>query len=129
MAKQIKLSKIAEQKKTNVENEQIINTKIEKEAEQLNSISSNENSINNETKELKNDKINLEDLTIFELNQYEKAVQTICIKYEKLSHMNMGSYDERSHKEMMQATNILTKYHEKYEKIINEIQKRIDIIL
>jgi hypothetical protein len=70
--------------------------------------------------------INVENLSILELNQYLRATKSICNEYEKKIGLNVGSdYREFYGNESSKATNILKTFKEKYTLIINEMMKRI----
>lgn len=74
-------------------------------------------------------RINVSNLGFFDLNQIALSLEKICAKYERITTMNIGSYDSHLQKEMLKATNILKKYNELHEKIIIEMQKKIDNVI
>ena len=70
----------------------------------------------------------LSNMSIIELNACLEAICAVCSKYEQKSRMNVGSYDALSEIEMIKSNNILRVYQEKREKILLELEKRIDKI-
>ena len=72
----------------------------------------------------------LGDLTLQELLFNEKACRIICERYEKqaseysMTHNFLGN--NSATEEFTELNVIYKKYHDKYEKILNEIEKRLE---
>lgn len=74
---------------------------------------------------VKDEKIKIEDLSIFDLNQYQKVAELICSRYANYLQANsstLAKYD------VQRVTNIFMGYKDKHERIINELEKRLNNI-
>ena len=65
-------------------------------------------------------KLNLKDLTMRELLEYERASHIICAKYENLNKME--SYQDIALNEKFQEMK------KKYDSVIDEIERRVEEI-
>ena len=70
--------------------------------------------------------LNISSLSILDLVCYLYATENICSIYEKNCRMNIGTYDNISKNDIVNSTKKLNFFNEKYEKIINELEKRLE---
>lgn len=71
-------------------------------------------------------KIKLDSLSITDLNEYMKAAQIVCSRYDKMAQMNVGVYPKAMTDEMHKATTALKEFQTKYNDIISEMEKRLN---
>ena len=71
-------------------------------------------------------KIKLDSLSITDLNEYMKAAQIVCSRYDKMAQMNVGVYPKTMTDEMHKATTALKEFQTKYNDIISEMEKRLN---
>lgn len=71
----------------------------------------------------------LECMSLQDLVALEKAITSVCRKYENIALMNQSSTNESLVREYQKATNSLSHFNNKRNIVLDEMEKRINDIL